>query len=113
MKRRDLIAIVAGAAVARPTAVRAQKAMALIGFLGATSPGPVAPYLTAFRQGLSESGYVEGQNVAIEFRWAEGGYDRLPVLAADVVSRKVDEITTIGLDLASTYFRSTASTRAG
>ena len=80
MQRREALAILAGgAAAAWPFVTRAQqKAMPVIGFLGATSPGPVSPYLTAFHQGLSESGYVEGQNVAIEFRWAEGSYDRCP-----------------------------------
>ena len=64
----------------------------MIGFLHGTSPGFFAPYVTAFRQGLSETGYVEGRNVAIEFRWGEGHYDRLPALAADLVARKVDLI---------------------
>src|SRR5712672_800259 len=75
-------------------ALRAQqKAMPVIGYLSSTSPGPnTAPSLAAFRQGLSETGYVEGQNVAIEYRWAEGHYDRLPALAADLVGHKVDLI---------------------
>ena len=64
----------------------------MIGFLGVASPGPSAPFVAAFHQGLSETGYVEGQNVAIEYRWAEGHYDRLPALAADLVGRKVDVI---------------------
>jgi putative ABC transport system substrate-binding protein len=67
----------------------------VIGFLNSGSPGPWAPYLAAFRQGLSEAGYVEGQNLAIEYRWAEYRYDRLPALAVDLVGRNVDAIVTI------------------
>jgi putative ABC transport system substrate-binding protein len=73
--------------------VRAQqKAMPVIGYLGNISLSAGAPYLAAFHQGLREAGYVEGQNLAIEYRWAEGSYDRLPALAADLVARKVDVI---------------------
>ena len=86
-----------GGAMTAPRPLRAeQKAMPVIGFLNNTSPGPQAEFIAAFQRGLSETGYVEGRNVAIEYRWAEGHYDRLPALAADLVSRKVDVIATSG-----------------
>src|SRR5437879_4399202 len=94
MRRRDFIILLAGAMGGWPSALRAQqKAMPVIGYLSSTSLGPSsAPFMGAFRQGLREAGYVEGQNLAIEYRWAEGHYDRLPALAADLVGRKVDLI---------------------
>jgi putative ABC transport system substrate-binding protein len=73
-----------------------QRSMPVIGWLNASGFGAATPYLAAFRRGLGESGYVEGQNVAIEYRWADDQYDRVPAMAADLVDRKVDVITTIG-----------------
>src|SRR5947207_10389606 len=97
MQRRDFLGVVGGAAVTWPLAARAQqKAMPVIGYLSTGSPDPNSPLLAAFRQGLSETGYVEGQNVAIEYRGAEGHYDRLPALAADLVGRTVDVIVSTG-----------------
>ena len=87
-----------GGAMTAARAVRAQqKAMPVIGYLGSESPGPMAPLVAAFLQGLSETGYVDGKNVAIEHRWAEGDYDRLAALAADLVRSKVDVIAALGI----------------
>jgi putative ABC transport system substrate-binding protein len=110
MNRRELMLLLGGAMTA-PRALRAQqRAMPVIGFLGSTSPGPTAPYLAAFHQGLSETGYVEGQNLATEYRWAEGRYDRLPALAADLVDRKVDVIATSGGKASALAAKNAAST---
>src|SRR5215475_4826023 len=89
MRRRDLVSLVGGAALAWPAGARAQPALPVIGFLSAVSPGPFAQRMAAFHQGLGDAGYVEGRNVAIESRWAEEKYDRLPALAADLVGRHV------------------------
>src|SRR5436853_6522973 len=95
--RRDVLGLLGGAVALWPRSARAQqKAMPVIGFIGSASLDPNAPYLAAFRQGLSETGYILGQNLVIEYRWAEGHYDRLPALAADLVRRKVDLIATSG-----------------
>ena len=111
MKRRDLIAILAGAAVARPIAVRAQqKVTPVIGYLSGGSPAFYAPILPAFHEGLREGGYVEGRNVAIEYRWAEGRYDRLPGFAAEFVSRSVDLITASGGPAAALAAKGATST---
>jgi putative ABC transport system substrate-binding protein len=92
MRRRELLVLVGSAmAVALPAGAQ-QKAMPVVGYLAFGTPDSAAPLVAAFRQGLSETGYVEGQNVAIEFRGAEGDYDRLPALAVDLVARKVDVI---------------------
>jgi putative tryptophan/tyrosine transport system substrate-binding protein len=97
MKRRAFIALLGAASAIGPFAVCAQqKAMPVIGYLSAGLPGPAAPFVAAFRRGLSETGYVDGQNVAIEYAWAEGNYDRLPGLAADLVNRKVDVLAATG-----------------
>src|ERR1043166_3934508 len=96
MRRRDIILGLAGA-IAAPLGLGAQQqVMPVIGYLDSASPGPGERGSAAFHQGLGETGYVEGKNLAIEYRWAEGRYDRLPALAADLVSRKVDLIVTIG-----------------
>src|SRR5262245_3062638 len=96
MYRRRFIASL-GSAIALPCVAAAQqKPMPVIGFLASGSPNPPNPFVAAFHQGLSETGYIEGQNLAVEDRYAEGRYDRLPALAADLVGRKVDVIVSTG-----------------
>jgi putative tryptophan/tyrosine transport system substrate-binding protein len=96
MRRRELIKLLGGVLIAPRGAGAEQKPMPVIGFLGAGSPGALAALTAAFREGLSQTGWVEGQNVMIEYRWAEGHHDRLPALAADLVERKVDVIAAMG-----------------
>jgi len=110
MTRRKLLLLLGGAMTASRVVRAQQKAMPVIGFLHGGSPEPAAPGVTAFRQGLSENGYVEGQNVSIEYRWAEGSYDRLPALAANLVGRKVDLIVTSGGTPAALAAKSATST---
>jgi len=94
VRRREFIALLGGTAAGWPVTTRAQQpSMPMIGFLSPTSAGS-QPYLAAFRQGLSDAGYVEGQNIVIEYRWAEDKYNRLPELAADLVTRHVSVIAT-------------------
>jgi putative ABC transport system substrate-binding protein len=97
MRRREFIALFGGAAVLWPLAVYAQqRPMPVVGFLNVASPGALRQQIAAFREGLKESGYVEGQNVAVEYRWAEGQYERLPELAADLVRQQVSVIVVGG-----------------
>ena len=97
MRRRDFIAGIAGSATAWPLAARAQQsAMPSIGFLGSASPGPIPHFLAAFHQSLGEGGYVDGSNVSIKYRWADNHYDRLPMLAADLVRQQVTLIVASG-----------------
>jgi putative tryptophan/tyrosine transport system substrate-binding protein len=110
MRRRELMLLLGGAMTAARALRAQQKAMPVIGFLGSASPGRNPALIAAFHQGLSETGYVEGQNLAIEFRWAENHYDRLPALAADLVARKVDLIAAFGGIPAALAAKSATST---
>jgi hypothetical protein len=96
MSRRELMLLLGGAMAAGHPLRAQQKAMPVIGYLDTGSLSAFAPYVVPFHEGLAETGYVEGQSVAIEYRWAEDHYDRLAALAADLVGRKVDVIVASG-----------------
>jgi putative ABC transport system substrate-binding protein len=110
MQRRSFITLLAGAASCAPAARAQQKPTPVIGYLSGGSAAFYAPILPAFHEGLRESGYVEGRNVAIEYRWAEGRYDRLPGFAAEFVSRNVDLITASGGPAAALAAKGATST---
>ena len=96
MKRREFLGMVGGVTALRPLSARAQKPeMPVVGFLSSLSPHELTFVMPAFHQGLGEAGYGEGRNIAIEYRWAEGHYERLPALAADLVRRQVAVIAAI------------------
>jgi ABC-type uncharacterized transport system substrate-binding protein len=109
MRRRSVIAAVGAAALFSPIALLAQQKV-VIGFLGSSPAAGYAPFLEALRQGLAETGFAEGKNLAIEYRWAEGRFDRLPALAADLVGRKIDTIVTGGGNIAALAAKGATST---
>jgi putative ABC transport system substrate-binding protein len=111
MRRREFIAVLGGTAAAWPLVARSeQPAMPVIGFMSGRAPEDSAYLVSAFRKGLAETGFDEGQTVTIEFRWAHGDYDRLPVLATDLVSRKVAVLVGVGGDVSALAAKKATST---
>src|SRR5262245_20221467 len=110
MRRREFITLLGGTAAAWPIAARAQQSTLVVGFLHPSSPEPFAHIVNGFRRGLNDGGVVEGQNVAIEFRWARGEYDRLPALAAELVQRGARVILAGGGEAGALAAKAAAST---
>jgi putative ABC transport system substrate-binding protein len=111
VNRREFILALGGAAAAWPRAARAQQGkMPVIGILASVSPAPYAPFIAAIKEGLRQTGYVEGRNVAIEYRWAEGQYDRLPQLASELVESGVAVMILVGGGATTTAAKAATAT---